>query len=173
MRGYDGPMGAATRFPHLLSPGRIGGLHLRNRIVLTPMGTNLEAEDGTPGPRITRFYEERARGGVGLVVVGVTGIAWPSGVSNPNNMGLSEDRFIPAFRELTDRIHDQGAAVAVQLQHAGRVALQDVAAGRARALVLAARSRIRLGAFAGGRKDGVARAQQQLDPRAVHLVERL
>lgn len=132
MRGYDGPMGAATRFPHLLSPGRIGGLHLRNRIVLTPMGTNLEAEDGTPGPRITRFYEERARGGVGLVVVGVTGIAWPSGVSNPNNMGLSEDRFIPAFRELTDRIHDQGAAVAVQLQHAGRVALQDVAAGRAR-----------------------------------------
>jgi 2,4-dienoyl-CoA reductase (NADPH2) len=119
-------------FAHLLAPGRIGTLELRNRLVLTPMGTNLEASDGTPGPRISRFYEERARGGVGLVVVGVTGIDWPAGVSNPNNMGLSEERFIAPFRELTDRIHAQGAAVAVQLQHAGRVALQDVAAGRAR-----------------------------------------
>lgn len=122
----------APAFPHLLSPGRIGGLEIRNRLVLTPMGTNLEAEDGTPGERITRFYEERARGGVGLIVVGVTGVAWPFGVSNPNNMGLSRDEFIPAFRELTDRLHAQGAAVAVQLQHAGRVALQDVLAGRKR-----------------------------------------
>ncbi len=104
----------APAFPHLLSPGRIGGLEIRNRLVLTPMGTNLEAEDGTPGERITRFYEERARGGVGLIVVGVTGVAWPFGVSNPNNMGLSHDDFIPAFRELTDRLHAQGAAVAVQ-----------------------------------------------------------
>jgi len=125
-------MSTPPRYPHLLSPGRIGGLALRNRIALTPMGTNLEARDGTPGPRIARFYEERARGGVGLVIVGVTGIAWPAGVSNPNNMGLSSDALVPAFRELTDRIHDHGAAIAVQLQHAGRVALQDVAGGRPR-----------------------------------------
>lgn len=117
-------------FPHLLSPGRIGALELRNRICLTPMGTNLEAPDGTPGERITRFYEERAAGGVGLVIVGVTGVAWPAGVSNPRNMGLSRDAFVPAFRALTDRLHARGAAVAVQLQHAGRTALQDVAAGR-------------------------------------------
>jgi 2,4-dienoyl-CoA reductase (NADPH2) len=119
-------------FPHLLSKGRIGTLEMRNRLVLTPMGTNLEAEDGTPGERITRFYEERARGGVGLVVVGVTGVAWPFGVSNPRNVGLSRDDFIPAFRRLTDRLHACGAKVAVQLQHAGRVALQDVVLGRPR-----------------------------------------
>jgi 2,4-dienoyl-CoA reductase (NADPH2) len=118
------------RFPHLLSPGRIGSLALRNRICLTPMGTNLEAEDGTPGERITRFYEERAKGGVGMIIVGVTGVAWPSGVSNPNNMGLSRDEFVPAFRAMTDRVHAHGAAIAVQLQHAGKTSLQDVIAGR-------------------------------------------
>ena len=119
-----------SAFPHLLSPGRIGRLALRNRICLTPMGTNLEAEDGTPGERISRFYEARARGGVGMVIVGVTGVAWPAGVSNPRNMGLSRDEFVAPFRALTDRVHEAGAAIAVQLQHAGRTSLQDVAAGR-------------------------------------------
>src|SRR5262245_50667608 len=94
------------------------------------MGTNLEAEDGTPGERITRFYEERARGGAGMIIVGVTGVAWPSGVSNPNNMGLSRDEFVPPFRAMTDRVHAHGAAIAVQLQHAGKTSLQDVIAGR-------------------------------------------
>ncbi len=116
--------------PHLLSPGRIGSLALRNRICLSPMGTNLEADDGTPGERIARFYEERARGGAGMIVVGVTGVAWPSGVSNPRNLGLSRDELVPAFRALTDRVHAHGCAIAVQLQHAGRTSLQDVLAGR-------------------------------------------
>ncbi len=123
-------MTIAARYPHLLSPGQIGSLTLRNRICLTPMGTNLEAEDGTPGERITRFYEERAKGGVGMIIVGVTGVAWPAGVSNPNNMGLSRDEFVPAFRAMTDRVHAHGAAIAVQLQHAGKTSLQDVIAGR-------------------------------------------
>ena len=119
-----------TPYPHLLAPGRVGSLTLRNRICLSPMGTNLESTDGTPGERITRFYEERARGGVGMIIVGVTGVAWPSGVSNPNNMGLSRDEFVPAFRETTDRVHQRGAAIAVQLQHAGKTSLQDVIAAR-------------------------------------------
>ncbi len=123
-------MAITGRYPHLLAPGRIGSLALRNRICLTPMGTNLESEDGTPGERITRFYEERAQGGVAMIIVGVTGVAWPSGVSNPNNMGLSRDEFVPAFRALTDRVHAHGAAIAVQLQHAGKTSLQDVIAGR-------------------------------------------
>jgi 2,4-dienoyl-CoA reductase-like NADH-dependent reductase (Old Yellow Enzyme family) len=65
-----------------------------------------------------------------MIIVDVTGVAWPSGVSNPHNMGLSRDEFVPAFRALTDRVHAHGAAIAVQLQHAGKTALQDVIAGR-------------------------------------------
>jgi 2,4-dienoyl-CoA reductase (NADPH2) len=123
-------MTAPQGYARLLSPGRIGALEVRNRILLAPMGTNLEADDGTPGERITRFYEARAAGGVGMIVAGVTGVAWPAGVSNPNNMGLSRDDLVPAFAALTRRVHAQGARIAVQLQHAGRVSLQDVLAGR-------------------------------------------
>ncbi len=69
----------AEAFKHLLSPGRIGPLELRNRIIVTAMGVNLAEPDGTCGQRIRAFHEEQARGGVGLVNIGVAGVAWPIG----------------------------------------------------------------------------------------------
>ena len=68
-----------TAFPHLLAPGRIGPLELRNRIVLAPMGSYLGGEDGHITERHTRFYEERARGGAGLVTTEVVAVDWPRG----------------------------------------------------------------------------------------------
>ena len=58
-------------YEHLLAPGRIGALETRNRIVMAPMGSNLCEADGTPGERMLAYYEARARGGVGLIVVEV------------------------------------------------------------------------------------------------------
>lgn len=66
-------------YSHLLSPGRIGGLSLRNRIVMSPMGSNLSEPDGHCGERIQAYYEARARGGAALIIVGVASIAWPEG----------------------------------------------------------------------------------------------
>ncbi|MFN8544428.1 MAG: FAD-dependent oxidoreductase [Candidatus Binatia bacterium] len=117
-------------FTHLLAPGRIGTLETRNRIVMTPMGSNLAEPDGHVGERLVRYYEARARGGVGLVIVGVGAIAWPAGACLPNQVAISDDRFLPGLRMLTDRLHAHGAKVAIQLQHAGKVATQDMAAGR-------------------------------------------
>ncbi len=57
------------RFPHLFSPGEIGGLAIRNRIVQPPMGTGL-VENGRVTERDVAFQEERARAGVGLIVTG-------------------------------------------------------------------------------------------------------
>ena len=62
-------------FEHLLSPGRIGPIELRNRIVMSAMGTNLAEASGHAGERMQRYYEERARGGAGLVIVGVGAVA--------------------------------------------------------------------------------------------------
>jgi 2,4-dienoyl-CoA reductase-like NADH-dependent reductase (Old Yellow Enzyme family)/thioredoxin reductase len=118
-------------YAHLLSPGRIGALQIRNRILMAPMGSNLAESDGTMGERIKRYYEERARGGVGLLIVGVGAIAFPAGACNPNQVAISDDRFIPDLRELTTRVHAQGAKVAMQLQHAGKVAVRDMVDGRA------------------------------------------
>lgn len=117
-------------YEHLLSPGRIGGLELRNRILMAPMGSNLCEPDGHLGERILRYYEERARGGVGMVTVGVAAIAWPEGACNPNQVAISDDSFLPGLQELTRRAHEHGAKAAVQLQHAGKVAVRDIVAGR-------------------------------------------
>jgi 2,4-dienoyl-CoA reductase (NADPH2) len=119
-----------TTFPHLLSPGRIGGVALRNRILMTPMGTNQEQGDGHLGAGILDYYEARARGGVGMVVAGVAAVTWPDGACNPNQAALSDDRFLPGWEDLAERCHRHGAKVAAQLQHASKVAQEDVKAGR-------------------------------------------
>jgi 2,4-dienoyl-CoA reductase-like NADH-dependent reductase (Old Yellow Enzyme family)/thioredoxin reductase len=124
------PSAPTGAFEHLLSPGRIGSLELRNRIVMSPMGSNLCESDGHLGERILRYYEERARGGVGMLIVGVAAITWPDGACNPNQVAISSDAFLPGLRELARRAHAHGARAAIQLQHAGKVAVRDIVAGR-------------------------------------------
>ena len=121
---------SAVKYPHLLSPGRIGGLHLRNRILMSPMGSNLSELDGHCGERIQAYYEARARGGAGMLIVGVAAIAWPAGACNPNQVAISSDEFLPGLSALARRIKRHGCAAAIQLQHAGKVAVRDIAAGR-------------------------------------------
>jgi len=115
---------------HLLSAGRIGTLELRNRIIMAPMGSNLAEPDGHMGERIKRYYEARAAGGAGLLIVGVGAIAFPAGACNPNQVAISDDAFVPDLLEATRRIHAHGAKVAIQLQHAGKVAVRDIVDGR-------------------------------------------
>jgi 2,4-dienoyl-CoA reductase-like NADH-dependent reductase (Old Yellow Enzyme family) len=119
-----------AEFPHLMAPGRIGALALRNRIVMSPMGSNLAEPDGHLGERIIRYYEERARGGVGLVIVGVGAVAFPAGACIPNQVAVSDDAFLPGLARLAERVHAHGAKIAIQLQHAGKVATRDIVAGR-------------------------------------------
>ncbi len=121
---------STSEFERLLAPGRIGGLQLRNRILMTPMGTNQEEPDGRLGEGITRYYEARARGGVGCVIAGVASVTWPDGACNPNQAAISDDRFLPSWEDLAKRVHRHGAKLAVQLQHASKVAQEDVKAGR-------------------------------------------
>jgi 2,4-dienoyl-CoA reductase (NADPH2) len=117
-------------FEHLLAPGRIGSLEVRNRILMSPMGSNLAQEDGHLGERIKRYYEERASGGVGLIIVGVGAISFPAGACNPNQIAISDDAFLPGLSDLTRRVHAHGAKIAIQIQHAGKVAVRDIVDGR-------------------------------------------
>ena len=73
-------------YNHLMTPGSIGGLTFKNRLLMSPMGTNLAQPDGHCGERIQSYYEARARGGVGGVIIGVAAIAWPQGACNPNQV---------------------------------------------------------------------------------------
>jgi len=117
-------------YNHLLAPGRIGNMTLRNRIFMTPMGSNLANTDGTLGDRIKAYYEARAAGGAALLLMGSVAISWPIGSANANQVAISDDRFIPGFSDLAARVHRHGAKLAVQLQHAGATAINDTIAGR-------------------------------------------
>ncbi len=121
---------SATDYPHLLSPGRIGPLELRNRIVLAPMGSFLAGADGHITERHRRFYEERARGGAGLITTEVVAVDYPRGAAMTHQLALSDDVYLPGLRDLVERVHAQGAKISVQLQHAGKVATKDLVDGR-------------------------------------------
>ncbi len=120
---------STTGFAHLLAPGRIGKMELRNRIIVTAMGVNL-AEDGVCGDRIRAYLEEQARGGAALVSIGVAGVAWPIGGNQPGQVAISEDRFIPGLRAVADAVHAHGAKFSIQLHHGGLVGVEDMMAGR-------------------------------------------
>lgn len=119
-----------TEYQHLLKPGKIGGLNLRNRIVMAPMGSNYAESDGHCGERIQAYYEARAKGGVGLITMGVVSIAFPAGTAEPYQVGISKDEFIPGLKALTERVHAHGAKISLQLQHAGKTSTRDMAEGR-------------------------------------------
>jgi 2,4-dienoyl-CoA reductase-like NADH-dependent reductase (Old Yellow Enzyme family)/thioredoxin reductase len=116
-------------FKHLPQAGNIGSLRLKNRMVVAAMGVNL-AEDGNCSQRLIDYHERQAKGGAGLIVMGVTGVMWPSGGNQPRQIAISEDRFIPGLRAVADAAHQHGAKVAAQLHHGGLVAAQDMKEGR-------------------------------------------
>jgi len=119
-----------TTFPQLLAPGRIGSLTLRNRIIMAPMGSNFAEADGHCGERIQAYYEARARGGAGLLIMGVCSVAFPAGTAEPYQVGVSSDAFLPGLSRLAERVHQHGAKIAMQLQHAGKTSVRDMAEGR-------------------------------------------
>jgi len=121
-------MTMSNLYPNLLSTGRIGTLELRNRMAVTAMGVGFAESDGSAGERLIAYHEEQARGGVGLIITGVAGVAWPVGSVQVNQTAISDDRFIPALSELCRRVHAHGAKIAAQLHHGGLVAVYSHAA---------------------------------------------
>jgi len=117
------------KYSHLLSPGRIGKLSLRNRIVLMAMGVSLAEEDGSVGDRLLAYHEEQAKGGAALIVSGACGVAWPVAAVQRNQLAISDDRFIPGLRRLCDAVHAHGARFAVQLHQGGLVAGYSLLSG--------------------------------------------
>ena len=103
----------------LFRKGKIGSLELKNRIVMPPMVTNYASRDGAVTEQYKDYLRERAKGGVGLIIVEATYVhLWGKGFIN--NLGIDRDELIPGLRELTKVAHDAGAKIAIQLYHAGR-----------------------------------------------------
>ena len=102
---------------------RIGSVEVRNRIVMAPMTTHFAA-DGYVTGRMIRFYERRARGGVGLITVEDGIVDFPIGNNTDNPLAIDDNRYLPGLKKLASAIRSQGAASVMQISHAGRRAGQ-------------------------------------------------
>ncbi len=116
-------------FEHVLSPGRIGGLELKNRVLLPAMDMNL-CDDGVITPGEIAHYTARAAGGAAMVITGSGAVAFPVGATSRHQPGLSADHFVPGLRALSDSVHEAGGRLCIQLCHHGKVAGVDTAEGR-------------------------------------------
>ena len=122
-------MAPLNDFAHLLAPGSIGSLALRNRILMAPMGDSLAEPDGSISAAQLAYFEARARGGAALLLVGSVAVAYPDGCVDARQVAASDDRFLPGLTELASRVHAHGAAVATQLTYNGALARYDIARG--------------------------------------------
>ena len=101
---------STTEFGPLLRPLRIGGVVLRNRIVSTAH-TSGAGEDGKPKERYQAYHEEKAKGGIGLTMVGgSTAVAPDTPGADMLHLDASTDDIIPHYQQLAARIHRHGAA---------------------------------------------------------------
>ena len=102
----------------LFAPFTIKKLTLRNRIVSTSHEPAY-GEDGLPKDRYRAYHREKARGGVGLTMMGGSALVSPDSTPVFGNLQLYRDEAVPYLRALSDDVHEQGAAVMTQLTHMG------------------------------------------------------
>ncbi len=117
-------------YEKLFEKGTIGRLELRNRVVMTAMGTMLGDWNGCSTPEQVRFYEERAKGGCGLIIPEFTSVDPDSGHCNRIQLGIWDARQISSFERICDAVHRHGAKIFVQLHHGGREAPPAINGGR-------------------------------------------
>ena len=113
-------------FEHLLSPIKIRGLELKNRIILPAMGTRMASERGEITDRLIAYHAARAKGGCGLNIVEVAAVHRPS--SPAHFVWICEDSLIEGHKRLTDAIHENGGKAGIQLWQGGLAVSMDPSA---------------------------------------------
>ena len=105
-------------FRELFRPGRINRLELKNRFIMAAAGNAMADDEGFVTDRAIDYCVERAKGGVGLVIVKFTSVI-ANARGSRNHMAAFDDKFIPRLRDLSSAVQRHGARVALQLGHHG------------------------------------------------------
>ncbi|SCL20901.1 hypothetical protein GA0074692_1021 [Micromonospora pallida] len=107
----------------LLTPVHLGSMRLRNRVFVPGHTTNF-GHRNEPTARLAAYHAERARGGVGLIITEAIRVH-PTSAGRSISLGSFSDAVIPAYRAVTDAVHEHGARIFAQIMHAGRQANGD------------------------------------------------
>lgn len=113
------------KYSNIFSPLKVKNMTIKNRIIMPPMGTNYASQNGEINSDHIKYYEQRAKGGTGLIIVENAAVDFPLGSNGTTQLRIDHDSFMPALYKLTERMHKYGACVAMQINHSGASAVPD------------------------------------------------
>jgi len=113
-------------FRKLFELGHIGTMEIKNRIVMPAMATGTSSVEGFVTQQMKDYYEKRARGGAGLIIVECTCVDFPRGQGFLRQLAVDDEKFVPGLRDLAQTIQEHGAKAALQLYHAGNAAHREM-----------------------------------------------
>lgn len=113
------------KYENIFNPLTVKNMTIKNRIVMTPMGTNYGEQNGEMSFLHMDYYEQRAKGGVGLIIVENASVDSPQGSNGTTQLRIDHDNYIPRLFKLCETVHSHGACIAVQINHAGASALSS------------------------------------------------
>src|SRR6516225_5815586 len=106
-------------YPHLLNPLTIGPITIKNRVIFGPHVTGHWSGDFLVTPRAKAYYEERARGGVGMIIVGASPVDETADYYPFTQHAVFKDEIVPGLAEIADAVHGYGTKIIQQIVHPG------------------------------------------------------
>jgi 2,4-dienoyl-CoA reductase-like NADH-dependent reductase (Old Yellow Enzyme family)/thioredoxin reductase len=113
----------------LFNPFGVGDCILKNRFVLTGLGTGLPGSDGSVTEEYIAYMRERAKGGVGLLITEVVRPCDGHALTARYQLSAAHDHLIPGMKKLADAVHEYGAKIFFQLHHPGRETFDEILGG--------------------------------------------
>lgn len=110
------------KFPHLFSSFKIKSVELKNRIVFLPHNTAFDSMDCVPTDQHIHYFSERAKGGVGLIIM-EAGAIHPTGKMSPKFVEAYDEKVVPGYQKVTNEVHKYGAKIFAQVTHGGHTTL--------------------------------------------------
>lgn len=113
----------------VFEPVELCGLELKNRIIRSATHEGMGDKNGRPHKSLSLLYEKLARGGVGAIITGVTGIQ-QDGKNAVNMNMIDRDEYIEDYKVLVDSSHALGVPIIMQIGHAGRQTYRSITGSR-------------------------------------------
>lgn len=112
-----------SEYRNILSPFTVKHMNVKNRIVMTPMGTNFAEQNGEMSFLHINYYEQRAKGGTGLIILENACVDFPIGSNGTTQLRIDSDNYMPRLFKLCETVHKHGTCIAIQINHSGASAM--------------------------------------------------
>lgn len=111
-------------YKNLFKPLKIKNMTLKNRVMMMPMGSNYGQQNGEMSFLHIQYYVERAKGGVGLIMVENASVDSPEGSNGTSQIRIDHDSYMPRYYKFSELVHSHGGCLGIQINHAGSAAME-------------------------------------------------